>query len=305
MATEVTITVAPRAGSRIDPATDRVLQAALAVFHEVEANCTRFNSSSPLMRANASPRRWHQVPDVLYRALLEARSAHQRTSGLFDPRVLTDLVALGYDRTLAFTAGDVVTPRTPPLEGRPRGTWRPRFRHDTREVLLEEGVDLGGIGKGLAVRWSSQRLAVVTSNFLVEAGGDCYCAGSAPDGEGWRVGVEDPFGGDEPLAVLALVNRAVTTSSVRLRQWRCGDEKVHHLIDPSTGRPGGQGLVSVTVVGKDPAAAEVNSKVLFLAGRSRIAASARQRGVAALWVDEQGGVGASDNVQHYLLWRRP
>jgi len=305
MATEVTIKIAPTRGVYERHDFDEAIRTALEIFHTVERACTRFDPTSPLMRANASPTRWHKVPDVLYETLREASSAHQRTAGRFDPRILEDLIALGYDRSLAFASGNIVTPqralRRP--SGQPRGPWRPRFRGGSMEVLLGEAVDLGGIGKGLAVRWSGRALATHTKNYMVEAGGDCYCAGVAPDAKSWRVGIEDPFLGDEPLAVLSLRDRAATTSSIRLRQWRAGGESVHHLIDPRTGCPGGEDLVAVTVVGKDPAAAEVDSKSLFLAGR-QIARTASRRGIAALWVDASGAVDFSTNMSRYLLWQR-
>jgi thiamine biosynthesis lipoprotein len=306
MATEVTIKFAPVRAEREFQDSDAVIGAALEVFHTVEKACTRFDPTSPLMQANASPARWHRVPDVLYKALMEASSAHQRTAGRFDPRILGDLIALGYDRTLAFATSDIVTPERPVRQSgaQPRGPWRPRFRGGSLEVLLGEAVDLGGIGKGLAVRWSSRELASYTANYMVEAGGDCYCAGVASDGDGWRVGIEDPSDGDQPLAVLSLSDRAATTSSVRLRRWRAGHETVHHLIDPRTGRPGGKDLVAVTVVGKDPAAAEIDSKVLFLAGRHQIARTARRHGIAALWVDVRGVVDSSADMSRYVLWQR-
>lgn len=306
MATEVTIKVALASSERELASSDAALRSALEIFHTVEMACTRFDPMSPLMRANATPTRWHRVPAVLYKALAEASAAHQRTSGQFDPRVLQDLIALGYDRTLAFATDDIVTPSRAvgQSNGQRRGSWRPRFRGGSREVLLGEPVELGGIGKGLAVRWSSEVLASHTANYMVEAGGDCYCAGVASENDGWRVGIEDPFEGDEPLAVLSLSDRAATTSSIRLRHWRAGQEDVHHLIDPSTGHPGGEGLVAVTVVGRDPARAEVDSKVLFLAGRRNIARTARRHGIAALWVDVNGEVDSSANMGRYILWER-
>jgi len=306
MATEVTVRVAPVAPQHDSVATDTAVHQALEIFHEVERACTRFDPSSPLMRANASPSRWHRVPAVLFHALEEASRAHQRTAGRFDPRVLEDLLALGYDRTLAFSNSNVTTPRRagPNPTRQRRAPWRPRFRGGSLEVLLGEAVDLGGIGKGLAVRWSGERLARVTPNYLIEAGGDCYCAGVAPDGAGWRVGIEDPFSAAEPVAVLAVSGRAVTTSSIRLRRWRSGDALVHHLIDPRTRRPGGGNLVAVTVVGRDPADAEVDSKTLFLCGHLEIARMARQHGLAALWVDDRGEIDCSDNMKRYVLWQR-
>ena len=80
--------------------------------------------------------------------------------------------------------------------------------------------------------------------------------------------------------MLEVADEAVATSSTRVRHWRAGGTEVHHLIDPDTNRPGGDGLVSVTVVSSDPAWAEVWSKVLFLEGRTRSPASPRHRACA-------------------------
>jgi thiamine biosynthesis lipoprotein len=138
----------------------------------------------------------------------------------------------------------------------------------------------------------------------VDAGGDCVYAGAGNDGAGWRIGVEDPAGGRDPVAVLQVEEGACATSSIRLRTWRAGDRPVHHLIDPMTGEPGGSGLAAVTVVGPDPATAEVWSKVLFLHGYREIADAAEQHRIAALWVGLDGAVGTSTAVRPLLCWQR-
>jgi thiamine biosynthesis lipoprotein len=278
---------------------------ALDFFTRIERECTRFNPMSPLMLLNAHPDRWGECPELLYMALQEAHHAYLRTRGVFDPRVLAELVALGYDRSLAFGDGPVATsvPAVGPRPRRPR--WKPRFRGATREVHLGGcPVDLGGIGKGLAVRLASRELARMAPDHLIEAGGDCHCAGEPHDGGSWRVGIEDPSGGSGVVAVLGLRDRACTTSSVRVRRWRAGGRPVHHLIDPRDGRPGGHGLLSVTVVGADAALAEVWSKVFFLAGRDRVAGEAARRGAAACWVTTDGTVGTSAAMARHVLWMR-
>ena len=257
------------------------------------------------MRANASPHRWHRVPLKCFSAIVAAHSAYGRTNGVFDPRVLKDLERLGYDRSLPFAKGDV-TVAGGASQGRVGlGPWRPRFRGATSEVLIgDHPIDLGGIGKGLAVAWASARLATVSPDHLIEAGGDCFCAGNSGEGQPWRIGVEDPQGAAEPVAVLALQDRACTTSSIRVRRWTAGGRSVHHILDASTGRPGGDGLLSVTVVGSDPALCEVWSKSLFLAGVAGIAAAAERRRLAALWVTTAGDLHHSRSADRYLLWQR-
>ena len=316
-----------------------VVDPALRVFRAVHRACTRFEADSPLMRANRAPDRWHDVPAVLFDAVREAHGAYVRTRGRFDPRVLTDLVRLGYDRSLGFERGAVATGRADDGRadrgtGGARGPWRPRFRGGPRPQLHLGGspVDLGGIGKGLALRWAADRLsATTTAPFLLDAGGDCVCRGPGPGGGGWQVGVEhpldtaaartgapdrsdDPDGADAtgdsaatdaggPVAVLSLEDRAVATSSTRLRRWTAGGVAAHHLIDPRTGRPGGGGLAAVTVVADDPARAEVLTKALFLSGARSIGAEARRRSVAALWVGVDGSVSTSGPMDRYVVWR--
>lgn len=299
MATDVTVRAVAVEG--VDGLAEGI-EAALGVFSTVEAACTRFDPASSLMQANRRGDRFTRVGRTCFDALMEAHHAYGRTRGRFDPRVLADLVGLGYDRSLPF-ASEMVTTRPAPPRHAARPPWRPRFRGASCEVLVGPyPVDLGGIGKGLAVRWASQALRRVTRDHLLEAGGDCYCSGSSPDGKLWRVAVEDPAGGADPVAVLALRDRACATSSVRLRRWRAGSDEVHHLIDPRHGRPGGNRLMAVTVVGPDPAHAEVWSKVLFLEGARHIGAVAGHKGIAALWVATDGSIGTSNALAPYLVW---
>lgn len=79
---------------------------------------------------------------------------------------------------------------------------------------------------------------------------------------------------------------------------------MHHLIDPASGRPADTGLLAVTVHGPDPAWAEVLSKALFLAGRAGIGEEARQSGLAAWWVEEDGSMHASPGGRQLTTWTR-
>jgi len=308
MACAVTV----RIGAGTDSATaERSIDAVAEVFARVERACTRFDDSSDLMRANAAGDSWYAVGALCFEAIAEAARAHELTDGWFDPRVLADLHRLGYDRTLPFEGHPISLPgpagapaareADPCLADRP--SWRPGLDATLAAVRIgPRPVDLGGIGKGLAVRWAVERIAGDVPSFLIEAGGDCYLAGPGPVGAGWQVGVEDPRGSGTPIAVLSISDLACATSSTRIRSWTVGGRPVHHLIDPSTGEPGGAGLTSVTVVDPDPATAEIWSKVLFLRSAADIATVAADRGLAALWVDAAGVLGSSQAVRPHVIW---
>lgn len=300
--------MASRVGVVLGPGTQEP-EAAFAevagLFAAVEAQCTRFDAASDLMRANAAGDAWCEVGPYCLAALDAAADAHRRTDGLFDPRVLTGLQALGYDRSLPFAAGGVAVTGAGPTAPA-RGRWQPRIDAAAgRAAVGPLPVDLGGIGKGLAVRWAAARLADHGPVFCLDAGGDCHLGGDGPDGDGWSVGVEDPRGGDTPVAVLRLADTACATSSVRLRRWTVDGRPVHHLLDPRTGTPGGDGLLAVTVVAPDAADAEVWSKVLFLHGADRVAAAADRLGLGALWVGDDGTLGVSTALAPHVAWTRP
>jgi len=300
MATDVTVHGAGPSGA----AAESAVREALDRFHDVHTTCTRFDPASPLIRVNARPDHWHEVPPTLFLAIQEAYRAHQKTKGRFDPRVLRSLVGLGYDRSLGFSGGGVETATAGALRP-PAGPWRPRFRGGPHPQLQigREPLDLGGIGKGLALRWACERLASDLDDFLIDAGGDIACRGAGPEDDGWHVAVEDPRNGAWPLAVLALRDEACATSSVRLRRWRSGGRGVHHLVDPRSGKPGGAGLLAVTVIADDPVEAEVLTKALFLAGRRGIGDEASRAGAAAFWVCCDGAVGETAPFGTRVIWR--
>ena len=170
-------------------------------------------------------------------------------------------------------------------------------------------VDMGGIGKGLALRWACARALrslPAGAGVQLEAGGDVVAGGTPPE-DGWRIGIEDPAAADAdtaaPLVVVELRSGAVATSSVRVRHWVAPDGRaVHHLVDPRTGEPARTGLIAVTVAAADPAWAEVWSKALFLAGRTGIAAEARSRDLAAWWITDEGRLGLTPAARVRTAW---
>jgi thiamine biosynthesis lipoprotein len=268
-------------------------------FEASEAAMSRFRQTSEITELNRlSPgATTRPVSSRLRRALVTSDRARRLTDGRFDPRVLLDLERLGdHGAPIGGTSG--AGPAGRALRAERVVEWLP-----SRRARLTAPVDLGGIGKGLALRWAAdavRRLGV--RSFLLDAGGDLVTAGEPSEGGPWRVGLEDPLGGDDPLAVIASWDGAVVTSSVRRRHWVADGRAVHHLIDPQTGEPGGDGLLAVTVAGPDPAWAEVWSKTLFLEGRCGIAMYARRRDIAAWWIAEDGTIEMTPAGRARTLW---
>ncbi len=263
--------------------------AALSRFRD-DAELTGLNQTAGTGREVAVGRR-------LERAVVAADRARRVTGGRFDPRILVDLERLG-DRGAPL---DRLSGNDP---DRPAWSDDPVVRRRIPGRLrVDRPLDLGGIGKGLALRWGSARIwRAGVHDFLLDAGGDLVVRGRPPEGGHWQVGIEDPADGPGPLAIVTPVDGAVATSSIRRRRWDRDGRTVHHLLDPSTGEPAWSGLLAVTVAGPDPAWAEVWAKALFLAGRNDIAGEARRRGLAAWWVASDGTLEMTPAGRSLTIW---
>jgi len=269
-------------------------------FSAADAALSGYRGDSGVSALNALAGRGRPWPvdERLYRAVATASRASRVTDGRFDPRVQTDLARLGW-RGARFSGAT-----------EPRPDWRaPWLTRDPRHrtVALGGPIDLGGIGKGLALRWAFRCAALTLGNrawgALLDAGGDIVARRPSPQGGPWLVGIEDPSGRPEPMAVVTVSDGAVCTSSTRIGQWRDPTgQPAHHLIDPRTGRPARTGLVSVTVAHADPAWAEIRTKALFLIGRRDIGPAARQLGLAAWWVDSDHVLGMTPAARQRTIW---
>jgi thiamine biosynthesis lipoprotein len=136
---------------------------------------------------------------------------------------------------------------------------------DDRTLTLPAGIhlDLGGIAKGwTADRAAEDALAVGLPWVVVNAGGDLRIAGAAPSLE---IGVEDPEDPRQELLRVRLSSGGVATSSIAKRSWAPG---VHHVIEPSTGKPADTELLQATVWAEDATRAEIRATDALLLGPS-------------------------------------
>ncbi len=280
------------AGVTVRPGQLGVARKALTVaeveVRACEAALSRFDPRSDLSRLNAAAGRWVEVDHRLLAAVRAALRARDETGGRFDPTVLPALVAAGYDRSF----DDLPVRPASALDG-----WRAGAAVETDpergRVRIERGaaLDLGGIGKGFAAGRALEamlRAAPGLEGGLVDLGGDIAVGGSPPDGAVWRVAVADPRLPGRTLATLGLTGGGVATSGRDRRRFGPG-RSLHHLIDPATGAPAGEGPLTVTVVGPDPARVEAHATALAISSLDRARDHlARFPELAALYVPSEG-----------------
>jgi len=135
------------------------------------------------------------------------------------------------------------------------------LRHATRgyfSVRPAGRLDPSGFVKGWAVAGAAERLAAAgAESFCINAGGDLVARGRPAPERLWRIGIRHPVDLDGLAAVVAVEDLAVATSAHY--------EQGAHIVDPHTGEPP-TGLLSVTVIGPDPAIADAYATTAFAMG---------------------------------------
>jgi FAD:protein FMN transferase len=157
-------------------------------------------------------------------------------------------------------------------------------------VPIGVGLDLGGIGKGLAADLVvAEMIGFGARGACVNIGGDVRVDGVSPAGDGWELGIADPFDDRRFLTTVRISNGALVTSSTKMRAWVQGGRSVHHLINPLTGEPSESDLVSVSVLTADAWSGEALAKAMIIVGIETAQQLAAVSGVTGVLVADGEG----------------
>ena len=154
-------------------------------------------------------------------------------------------------------------------------------------AALDEGfaIDLGGIGKGYASDETAELFAESgISGGFVSLGGNVYVHGVTAEGKPWNVAIQDPRNTEDYACTLRLTDAFVVTSGGYQRNFTAPDGTVYqHIIDPTTGYPVDNGLLSVSIVtrrdsGGTGTMADAYSTALYVMGEAAAVDFWRQQG---------------------------
>lgn len=136
--------------------------------------------------------------------------------------------------------------------------------------LLESGmmVDLGAIAKGYAADAVAEVLKKYqVKHAVINLGGNVLALGARPDGTPWRIGVQDPFlPRGEYMGIMKLRDQTLVSSGTYEKYLEEKGKRYHHIIDPQTGYPVENNLLSVSVVTEKSIDGDGLSTTIFLLG---------------------------------------
>ena len=131
------------------------------------------------------------------------------------------------------------------------------------EILLDGvEVDFGGVAKGYVTDKLVQILEEDNvKDALLDLGGNIYAKGT------YTIGIKNPQEGENLACSVEVTDKAVITSGVYQRYFKDKDgNRWHHILNPETGFPTDNGVLSVTVIGDKGIECDVLSTAFLVAG---------------------------------------
>lgn len=228
-----------------------------------------------------------------------AKEIYESTDGLFDITIYPIMELWG------FTSKEYHVPTESELQAVLELVDASKIEFDGQNLTLSNGqkIDFGGIAKG----YTSARVMDIfkeygIENGMVSLGGNIQTIGVNEEGNPWNIGIRDPEGAqNDAIASVRVSGKAVVTSGGYERYFEEDGNTYIHILNPRTGYPADEDLVSVTIVSEDGTLADAMSTSIYLMGLEKASDYWREHGEEfdMILITDDGGIyvteGASED----------
>ena len=244
---------------------------------------------------NGTTNTWH-ISEDLAALLSEGLSITKESDGAFDIAIapLTSL----WD----FTAEDPKVPDDADIQNALPLCSSDGVTINGQDTILPSDdiqFDVGAIAKGyIADRLKDFLVKKGVNSAIINLGGNVLCIGSKPDGTPFKVGIQKPFADrNETEAVMDITGKSVVSSGIYERCFKQNGKLYHHILNPKTGYPYDNGLISVTIISDQSVDGDALSTTCFALGLDEGLKFAEKKGVQAVFITEDYELHYTDGFQ--------
>ncbi|MGI6027819.1 MAG: FAD:protein FMN transferase [Candidatus Heteroscillospira sp.] len=236
---------------------------AAGAIEALERRVSVTDEQSDIFRLNANSDAPQTVSDDTAEILTRALELCRSTGGALDVSIYPVV------REWGFTTGNYKVPDYNTLLELLKKVDYSNVSVDGNTVSLSPGmqIDLGSVTKGYVGDMAADILSEAgIRSAVLNLGGNVRVMGSNPNGESWRVGVQDPLDSSKYFGIISVTDKSVVTSGGYNRYFESGGKTYWHILDPHTGYPADNGVISATIVGEDGLMCDGLSTAAFVMG---------------------------------------
>lgn len=130
-------------------------------------------------------------------------------------------------------------------------------------------LDLGAIAKGFAADQCAAFLKEKgIDSAILNLGGNIYALGNKSKDTPWNVGIQSPIPGEtgELMGTVKATEKSIVTSGSYERYFEKDGVTYHHILNPDTGYPVDNSLISVTIISDQSIVGDILSTTTFSLG---------------------------------------
>jgi len=221
-----------------------------SIFLEVDNSLSIYKENSLISRLNNGD---DLKTDYYFSQVFNAANkVSQETQGNFDCSVRSLLDAWGFYK---HNLGDSLVVDSSKFRRLLQDVGYKKIVLIEDSLILPKGMslDFNSIAQGYTVDVIGSFLeSKGSNNYLVEVGGEVLAKGKNSDGDIWRIGVDKPTDSIDSkerfFFILDLENKALATSGNYRKFYKKDGVKYSHTINPFTGFPAKNNLLSATVM---------------------------------------------------------
>ena len=279
-----------------------ILDDAMAICKDLEARFSRTMEGSEiyLMNHRSDREQVFELSEQTAELLSLSLDYCKQSNGAFD--ITIEPVSSLWD----FTSGEPSLPDPVLLEQAKANIGYENLRLTGQTLTFlspDTTLDLGAIAKGYIADQIKEHLtARGVKSAIINLGGNVLCIGSKPDGEPFKIGLKKPFAEEsETFAIANISDMSVVTSGVYERCFELEGKQYHHILNPATGYPYENGLLSVTILSDSSADGDGLSTTCFSLGLEKgMELINSLDGIYACFIDEDYNIYYSEGMEDFL-----
>ena len=238
-----------------------------SIFKKIDSSLSSYLHGSIISRINRNENNV-LLDDHFIKVFNKSAEIAVRTSGVFDVTVAPIINAWGFgfskkvkvDSSMIKYLLQFIGYKMVSVQGNKLVKEKPEIELDFNGIAQGYTVDV------IAAYLDSKDL----ESYIVELGGEVIAKGEKASHEYWKIGIdkpiEDPLDKREIKSILKLYNHSLATSGNYRKFYEEDGQKYSHIIDPSTGYPAKNNLLSASVITNDCMTADAYATVFMVMG---------------------------------------
>ena len=248
-----------------------------AEFQKFNLSLNPFNPNSIISKVNRNEA--VEADDWFIEVFNKAKEVSDHSEGIFDITCapLVNLWGFGFSKM------DSVTPQM--IDSIKQFVGYQKVRLDGQKVVKDDSrilLNCSAIAKGYASDIIARLLEREgIENYMVEIGGEVTMKGVNQNGKCWRIGINKPEDDSTGIKndieeVVQLCKKGGVATSGNYRNYYVKDGKKYaHTIDPRTGYPSEQSILSATIVAEDCITADAYATAFMAMGLEKAREAAK------------------------------